>query len=103
MNTETNDLKAVDRGAKAEALIKSEMFNEGFALVRTALLERLENWSIQDTDGAEKLRMMLKLLRDVRANVEQAVRDGKVSAFRLDEERRKLSPAEWSGSGRGTR
>lgn len=95
------DIKAMGRAAKADALLKNEMFNEGFVLVRSALLERLENWSIQDTDGAEKLRLMLKLLRDVRANVEQAVRDGKVSAFRLDEERRTLSPREWTGRGTG--
>ncbi len=92
-----NDLKAVDRAAKAQALLDNPMFDESFALVRTALLERLENWSLQDPNGAEKLRMMLKLLRDVRANIEQALRDGKVSAFRLDEERRSLTPKEWAG------
>jgi hypothetical protein len=92
-----NDQAAVDRAARADALLKNEMFNDAFACVREAILERIENWSLQDTNGAEQLRMMLKLLRDVRANIEQAVRDGKVSSFRLDEERRKLSPAEWSG------
>jgi hypothetical protein len=91
------DLKALDRSGKAKALLDNPMFDESFALVRSALLERLENWSLSDTSGAEKLRMMLKLLRDVRANVEQAVRDGKVSQFRLDEERRTLTPKEWAG------
>ena len=91
------DLKALDRSSKAKSLLDNPMFDESFALVRAALLERLENWSLSDTSGAEKLRMMLKLLRDVRANVEQAVRDGKVSQFRLDEERRTLTPKEWAG------
>lgn len=99
--SESSDLKAVDRASKAKAMLDNPMFNESFAMVREALLERLESWSLEDTKGAEQLRMMLKLLRDVRANVEQAVRNGKVSAFRLDEERRNLSPAEWTG--RGTR
>jgi len=99
--TEINDFKAVDRASKAKALLDNPMFDESFALVRSALLERIENWSLQDAAGAEKLRMMLKLLRDVRANVEQAVRDGKVSSFRLDEERRNLSPSEWSGRSAG--
>lgn len=93
----TDHQKALDRGVRAEALLKDEMFNDAFARTREAILERLENWSLGDPQGAEKLRMMLKLLRDVRANIEQAVRDGKVSSFRLDEERRALTPAEWSG------
>lgn len=92
-----NDQAMADRGAKAKALFDNPMFDEGFAMVRLALLERIENWSLQDPEGAERLRMMLKLLRDVRANVEQAIRDGKVSAFRLDEERRMLTPKEWAG------
>jgi hypothetical protein len=91
------DQKLVDRASKAAALLSNELFNEGFSLVRGALLERLENWSLEDPRGAEQLRMMLKLLRDVRANFEQAVRDGKVASVRLEEERRQLSPAEWSG------
>lgn len=99
--SELDELRARDRGAKADALLKNDMFNEGFAMVRSAILERLESWPLNDSHGAEQLRMMLKLLRDVRANFEQAVKDGKVAAFRLDEERRNLSPAEFMGRGKG--
>lgn len=99
--SELDELRVRDRGAKADALLKNDMFNEGFALVRSAILERLEHWPLTDSGGAEQLRMMLKLLRDVRANFEQAVKDGKVAAFRLDEERRNLSPAEFMGRGNG--
>lgn len=97
MSESVIDLKAVDRGAKAQALIDSELFNEAFATVRELLLKRLEEWSFEDPQGAEKTRLMLKLLRDVRANIEQAVRDGKYSALRLEHERRSLSPKEWAG------
>lgn len=92
------DLKAMDRGAKAEALLNSEVFKEAFANVRELLLKRLEDWSFEDPAGAEKTRLMLKLLRDVRANIEQAAKDGKFSSLRLDHERRTLSPAEWAGN-----
>lgn len=91
------DLKAMDRGAKAEALLNSDMFKEAFATVRELLLKRLEEWSFEDPQGAEKTRLMLKLLRDVRANIEQAAKDGKFSSLRLDHERRMMSPAEWAG------
>ena len=86
----------IDRGARAEKLINDETLNEAFELVRQHYLKTLENWALSDDEGAKKLRMMLQLVRDVRANLEQALRNGKVAAFRL-EERRKLSPAEWSG------
>lgn len=97
--TELNvkDRQAMDRGAKARSLLDNELFNESFTMVRELLLKRLEEWSFEDPQGAEKTRLMLKLLRDVRANIEQAVKDGKFSQLRLDHERRNMSPAEWSG------
>jgi hypothetical protein len=41
---------------------------------------------MRDTEGAEKLRIMLKLLNDVRANLEGAISDGKVTQFRLSQD-----------------
>ena len=86
------------RGVKAEALLKDPLFNEAFELVRKAVLDGIENLPIEQAVEAEQLRLSLKLLRAVRAQVEQAARDGKVAAFRLNEERRKaMSPSEWMG------
>jgi hypothetical protein len=45
--------------------------------------------------GAHELKLMLKLLSDVRANLEQAVMDGKLAAAELKTQRRELSPAEF--------
>lgn len=57
--------------------------------MRSAIVNRMEQLDFNDKDEAAQLLMCLKLLRTVRAKFEQAVRDGKISAFRLDEEQRK--------------
>lgn len=88
-----NDL---DRGARAEKLLKDDILNECFETVRTSLLNNLESWPIEDVSGAEKLRLMLKCLKSVRGHIEKIVRDGKVAAEHLEYERNKqLTPREW--------
>jgi hypothetical protein len=87
---------AADRGVKAEKLLNDELLTEAFANVRENLLANLEEWPLDDTAGAEKLRMMLKVISAVRKHLEKVLRDGKVAAHELELERRKeLSPAEF--------
>lgn len=87
----------IDRGAKAEKLLSDEMLVEAFELVRAAIIEKWESAPMRDRDGAHELKLMLKLLGDVRANLEQAVNDGKLAAAELKQQkRRELSPAEFS-------
>lgn len=81
-----NDL---ERGIHAEKLLGDETLSAAFEQMRQALLKQIEESPIEDHSGVEKLRISLKLLRGVRANLEHAVRNGKVAAYRLEEERRK--------------
>jgi hypothetical protein len=91
-----NTQAAADRGVRAEKLLNDELFNEAFANVRENLLANLEEWPLDDAAGAEKLRMMLKVISAVRKYLEKVLRDGKVAAHELELERRKeLSPAEF--------
>lgn len=78
----------MERAAHAEQLLKDPLLQEAFASVRTAILERIESAPMSDTDGAEKMRVMLKLLRDLKANFEHAVRDGQLAKFNLEEDRK---------------
>lgn len=88
-----------DRGAKAEKLLKDPILDEAFSLVRNAIIERWEATPMRDRDGAHELKLMLKLLGDVRANLEQAVADGKLAAAELKQQtRRELSPAEYTAA-----
>ena len=60
------------------------MLTEAFTLVAQAIHEAWEACPLRDTDGAHVLKLQLKLLGDVRANLEQAVTDGKLAAAEID-------------------
>lgn len=77
----------LERAARIEKLLKDPDLAEAFASVRAGIVERIEQCPARDTEGAEKLRMMLRLLRDVRANLDSALVDGRVAEIKLAQER----------------
>jgi len=85
----------LERAGKAERLLQDPMLTEAFTLLREQILSNMENGPIRDREGLHECQLMLKLLRGVRANLEQAVRDGKVIVASLEEKRR-LTPVEFS-------
>lgn len=90
----------LDRGLKAAKLISDPMLVEAFDLVSQAIHERWEQCPIRDRDGAHELKLQLKLLGDVRANLEQAVANGKLAAAELKIQNAALSPAEFRAATR---
>ena len=76
--------KDLDQGAKAEKLLNDETLTQAFENVRKAIFEKIEQTPLRDDEGLRQLRIMLKLLRDVRANLERALRDGKLAAKELE-------------------
>lgn len=82
-------MNEIEHAVHAERLLKDETLSTAFEQLRQSIMSQLEVWPLEDVAGAERLRISLKLLRGVRANLEHAVRDGKVVAYRLEEERRK--------------
>lgn len=89
----------VTRGQKADKLIHDPTLCEAFDLVRDAIIAKWEQTPLRDRDGAHELKLMLKLLGDVRANLEQAIADGKLAAAELQQQaRRELSPADYSAA-----
>jgi len=89
----------VDRAQHAERLLQDPLLTESFELVRKAIVEKWEMTPLRDRDGAHELKLMLKLLGDVRANLEQAVADGKLAAEELRQQaRREQSPREFRAS-----
>lgn len=88
----------IERGARAERLLNDPAMTQAFADVEAAIIERWRLAPMRDREGAHELKLMLKLLGDVRANLEQALSDGKLAVAELRQnERRALSPAEWRG------
>ena len=78
-------MNAIDRADKARAILESPVYQESWEAVRNAIIERIEKCSLTDTQTAEDLRRCLKLLKDVRLNMEVMLKDGKVESFKLAE------------------
>ncbi len=79
-------MDVVGRANRAEAILKDPIYREAFENVRQAIFTRIENTPVRDAEGLQQLRLMLKLLRDVEANMTEAVNNGKVEALRLAQE-----------------
>jgi hypothetical protein len=86
----------LDQAVRAEKLLNDDTLTQAFTDVRQAIIDKWEATPLRDKDGAHELKLMLKLLSDVRANLEQAVSNGKLAAEELKRiNRRDLSPASW--------
>lgn len=76
-----NEEKRLERGARAQQLLNDPLIAEAFELVRQGIVDRWSQAPVRDRDGAHELKLMLKLLGDVHAALNQAVNDGKVVQF----------------------
>jgi len=88
MNDELKHAPAIERGIHAEKIITSEIYRDAYDKVRLAILAKIESSPARDVEGREHLFKMLKALRDARAVLEQAMRDGKVALHLRDQESR---------------
>jgi hypothetical protein len=77
----------IERAKRVERILKDEEFIAAFENTRQAIFHQIERTPIRDTDGLGQLRLCLKLLNDVRANLEQVLSDGKVAEFNLKQEK----------------
>jgi hypothetical protein len=82
-------------GNRAQRLLEDPVLSKAFDDVRAAIIERWEAAPLRDQEGAHELRLMLKLLTDVKGNLELAVSNGQLAAHELRTRNRELTPAEW--------
>ena len=86
-------MNPIERADKAKAILESPIYQEAYEGVRTAIIERIEKCSLTDTQTAEDLRRCLKLLKDVRLNLEVILNHGKIEKYQLQQElERKKNP-----------
>lgn len=78
----------LDRAARAKAVLDNTAYQEAFEDVRRAIHEAWEAAPVRDTEGQQILKLQLKLLSDVRANLDRAIADGKMAAIELDQRRK---------------
>lgn len=75
----------VNRAHAAKRLMEDPLLIEAFDGIRQTILNMIESAPIRDRDGVHELKLMLKILKDVRAHLELAIADGKVAEFRIKE------------------
>jgi hypothetical protein len=73
-----SDRAAERRAVKAEALLNDAELIAAFDSVRASIFQRIEACPIRDKEALYDLRLMLKLLGDVKANLQSVVNTGKV-------------------------
>lgn len=81
-------MNKIDRAQKAERILNDPLFAEAFENTRQAIFQKIEQTPIRDAEGLANLRLSLKLLNDVRANLTQVLNDGKVEEYRIEEQKR---------------
>lgn len=87
MSEKLTEGQILDRANKAKQILESPMYVEGFEMVKKAIITRIEECPLADTSVAEDLRKCLRLLRDVRANLDLAMKQGKLVSFKIEQER----------------
>lgn len=77
------DAEILSRANRARDLLDNQEFENAVQAVRQALLDRFEECPIRDKEGQHEIKLMLKLLGDVKANLQSVVDSGKVVTHRI--------------------
>ena len=82
MDTQTE----LDRGFKAQQLLDNEIYQESIQTVRDAIIAQWSESPIRDHEGQHELRLMLKLLNDLTANIKTVADTGKLAQIQVERE-----------------
>lgn len=77
-----------DRAAKAEALLRNELFVEAFEYLDEQFVEAWRASSVGDEEAREKIFQLMQALAAVKGYFQSVVEDGKLAKAQLDEFRR---------------
>jgi hypothetical protein len=83
---------AIERGARAEALLQNELLQEAFAALERDYVEAWKLTPARDTDGRERLWQAINVVGKVRDHMVKVVNDGKLSQRHLSELARRIRP-----------
>ena len=81
--------KEVEDGARADGVLRST--EPYFDMVRQGILDAWATSPVEDVNGQHKLRLMLKLLEDVRANISTAAQTGQMARIQIKEAEQRSS------------
>ncbi len=80
----------LDRGARAKEILENELYLEAWTSVEQALIQKWRDCPVRDKEGQHELKLMLKLLDDVKANLVHVLETGKFAESRLQELKRRV-------------
>jgi hypothetical protein len=87
------DGETLDRATKAKHVLDSPAYQQAWDDTRASIIALIEKTPLSDTETAEDLRRCLKLLRDVRANLEVTMKRGVAAQFNLEQlDKRRTNP-----------
>ena len=83
--------KEASFGAAARGLMENDVYKSAVSEVRAAILKAWESAPLRDKEGHHELKLMLKLLNDLEANIKQAADTGKLAEMQIAQEKEKES------------
>ena len=87
MDSPVNLQLELDRGSKADHLLRNALYVECVEKVRQGIYDKFATSPVGDKDGQHELRLMLKCLDDIEANIREIATTGKMAAKQIEEER----------------
>lgn len=76
----------IARGDLANSVLENPIYKESWDAVRSGIIQAWENAPIRDKDGQNELKLMLKVMNDVRKYVEQTMQTGKMAKIQMENE-----------------
>ena len=82
-----NAEQEIVRGLQAQSILDSEIYKECVNQVREAIISQWEASPIRDREGQHELRLMLKLLNDLQANIKTVADTGKLAKIQIERDK----------------
>lgn len=77
--------KEAEQGRKAELLLDNPIYKDSIEAVREAIIAQWQACPIRDKEGQHELKLMLKLLNDLTANIRLVAETGKLAKLQIDQ------------------
>ena len=82
--------KELSEGMRASALLENEEYKHALATIREGIHVQWEKSPIRDEEGQKQLKLMLKLLNDLEANIRIVAQTGKLAKIQIEQEQEKV-------------
>jgi hypothetical protein len=82
--------KDAEVGRQAEMLLDNPIYKDSIAAVQSAIITAWQASPIRDKEGQHELKLMLKLLGDLEANIKRVAETGKLAKLQIEQEKRGL-------------